>query len=268
MKCPYCYAENFDNAAQCNYCHRPIFGGAPAPQPQYTSPAQVQQSQYQQPQYYSPQPVYQQPTPIQPAHQQAPSPQPEPPKKRSKAKVFIAIVIVVVLILSIAAAVILFIPEDDEDNDNDKLGSTVTAKEMCDDWSTLRGRFSSWDDGDKVIIRDRISDIEYITSGSEYGDVSWTILTFESTSLTVDDFYDNNIPIDELWGFMIFSGDLTKGYSVGDKVDVEIIIKDYEIDEEIGEVPDWCVGLMDANKGDLEFTEIDFPNISRISHAD
>jgi hypothetical protein len=176
-----------------------------------------------------------------------------------------AIVIVIVLILSIATAAILLTPE--EDNDNSQKGSVVTAKEFCDDWSTFRGTFRSWDDGDEVIIRDRISDIDYITFKPEYGDVSWTILTFESTSLTVDDFYDGNIPAEELWGFIIFSGDLTKEYRVGDKVDVEIYIVDYDIDGDTTEIPDWYVGIMDGSKGLVDFTDIDFPSIYRISHT-
>lgn len=181
--------------------------------------------------------------------------------------VFGAIVVAVVLMLSIVAAVILLSPPEDDD-DNGKLGSTVTAEELCDDWSTFRGTFRSWDDGDKVTIRDEISDIDYITSSQEYGDVSWTIITFESTSITVDDFYDEDIPEGELWGMMIFDGDLTDEYDIGDSVEVEILIADYEFEGDTAEIPVWYVEIMEAYQGNIDYTEINFPSSNRIKHID
>jgi hypothetical protein len=181
---------------------------------------------------------------------------------------FGAIVIIVVLILAIAAAAILVFPTGgDDDDDDDQKGSVVTAEEFCEDWSTISGTFRSWDDGDEVIIRDEIYDIDYVSSSTKWGDVSWTIITFESTGYYVDDFYDSDVPTDALFGMIIFSGDLTGEYRVGDKVDVEIIIVEYEIEGDTAEIPDWYVGIMEAYMGNIEYPEIDFPNIYRISHT-
>jgi hypothetical protein len=181
--------------------------------------------------------------------------------------VFGAIVMAIVLVLSIAAAVILLSPPEDDD-DNGKLGSTVTAEELCDDWSLFRGTFRSWDDGDKVTIRDKISDIDYISSNLQYGDVNWTIITFESTSITVDDFYNKDIPEGELWGMMIFDGDLTDEYDIGDSVEVEITITEYEVEGDTAEIPVWYVEIMEASKGNIDYTEINFPGSNRIKHTD
>ena len=180
---------------------------------------------------------------------------------------FVAIVVIVILLVTIAAAVLIYTPTDD-DNGDDTLGSTVTAKEMCEDWSQYRGVFHSWDDGDKVTIRDEISDIDYVPGSSSYGKVNWTIITFDSTSMDVDNFYEADIPEDELWGMMIFKGDLTDEYGIGDEVEVEVIIVDYDYEGDVYEIPDWYVGIMDVYQDKIDFSEINFPGASRISHAD
>jgi hypothetical protein len=164
------------------------------------------------------------------------------------------------------AAVILSTTEEDDD-DNSKKGSVVTAKEFCDDWSTYSGNFRSYDDGDEVVIRDEISDILYVSDSPQYGEVSWTIITFDSTSYYIDEFLNGDIPTEELWGMTIFSGDLTGDYRVGDMVDVEIVVVDYEIEGDLTEIPDWYVGIMDAYKGTIEYSEINFPSSYKISHS-
>jgi hypothetical protein len=199
------------------------------------------------------------------------APQPLPPPKKSKKGVVIGVVLVVVILI-VAALAYLFVlaPGEEEEEGFVKPGAAVTAQELSEDWNPQSGKFKGLNDGDTIIIRDEISEIEHIGFGeSYYGDINWTLMTFESTGMTVDKFYSGDFsdPSD-LFGIIIFDGDLTTDFEEGDKVDVELTIVDYDIEGRTAEIPEWYVGIMDASLGYIDFEDIDFQGSSTISHTE
>ena len=242
----------------------------PQPQPQQQYQPQPQQQYQQQPQQQyqqQPQQQYQQ----QPQQQYQPTAQaPSTPPTKSKTPMIIAVVCVVaVVIIALLAYIFVLAPGGEEDG-YIKPGSTVTAEELADDWNPVSGQFKGLDDGDTITIRDEISGIEHIGGGSSYyGNVNWTIITFESTGMTLSKFWTGAISeASDIFGLIIFSGNLTSDFEVGDLVDVELTIVDYELGGQTAELPDWYVDMMDASMGYIDFEDIQFQDSSTISHAD
>lgn len=193
---------------------------------------------------------------------------PTAPKKSKKGLVIAVVLVVVILIVATLAYLFVFMPSDEEEEGEVKPGAAVTAKELFDDWNLQTGRFKGLDDGDTIIIRDIINEIEHLgAGGSGYGDVNWTIITFESTGTTLEDFLSGYIDPVDILGIMIFSGNLTGDYQEGDKVDVQLKIVDYTIEGQTAELPEWYVDIMDAYAGTIDFEDIEFPDSSAISHT-
>jgi hypothetical protein len=185
---------------------------------------------------------------------------------------------VIIIIVAIAAIFLVLTPgEKDSNGENGNNGgdggsvvypgADVTAKELWDDWDTFSGDFEGLDARDYITIQDRIKEIEHIEYIYSYN-VNWTIITFQSTDITLRAFYDGDVADKELWGMIIFKGDLSYDYSVGDLVNVEIYISDYEMSGQVAELPEWYIGIMDAYAGDIEYQDINFPGPNKISHAD
>ncbi|UCE36476.1 MAG: hypothetical protein JSW00_13265 [Thermoplasmata archaeon] len=224
--------------------------------------------------------------PMQP-HQQYQMPYPPPPTQTPGVFLVIAVVAVAaILLFGVLAYILAFSSsgggdgnergmdidgggiDNGEVDDEVRPGAHVTAEQLFDDWDLEDGTFESLDDGDTITIRDTIYEMEYISGGgTQYGNVHWTIITFESTETALDDFYEGTIEPSDIFGLMIFGVDITDDFEVGDKVDVEITIVDYRIEGMTAELPEWYVGIMDAYQGEVEYEDIEFPNKSVISHT-
>ena len=267
MRCSYCNKENYDYVSECVYCHNPIYNAGYSqsqypqqnPQPQYQYASQPQTAWQQQ----------QQPLEV----QELPYPPPPPPQKKKGLGALIGGVVAVVVIIVILAALFLFVPREDGGEGNGgggdgvvSPGATVSTKQFWDEWNTYSGDFNGLSSGDSITIRDTIKEIEHIDTIYDY-DIDWTLVTFESTDVTLNSFYYGDISTKEMWGMMIFDGDLTYDYGVGDLVDVTVYITEVDMDGRMGEIPDWFYGIAEASAGDVEYHDIDFPGISRISHV-
>ncbi|UCG69402.1 MAG: zinc ribbon domain-containing protein [Thermoplasmata archaeon] len=287
-KMPYCPNCNIQVPGNtCTNCGRPLVAppptqqGAPgqtaqpmppppSPPPQYQQPVPSQASPTQtatMPQQTAPQQPQAQPqyAPYTQPGAQAP---PTPPKKSKKGAI-IAIVTVVVILLIASFAYLLFFKPEEDDKEIVRPGATITAKQLGEDWHPFSGTFGGLDDGDTIIIRDKIKEIEHVGIGSSiYGDVNWTLITFDSTGMTLEGFYSGDYPSTDLFGLMIFSGNLTSDYQPGDQVDVDLTIVDYTIvEDQIAELPEWYVDIMEAYQGNIAFEDIEFPDSSTISHT-
>ncbi len=169
------------------------------------------------------------------------------------------------MVIALLAYFFLYEPEKENEVQPD---AVLTAKELSEDWSLINGTFEGLNAGDTVVIRDSIKEIEHFGANTTaYGNVSLTIITFMSTEVTIEGFMEGEVPITDIFGFMMFSGNLTKDYQPGDKVDVELTIANYVIEEKTIELPEWYVDILEATQGIMEYEDIEYPDSSKILHT-
>jgi hypothetical protein len=269
-----------DYATECVYCHNAlqplttVSDESIPTQAQHIVSEYPEQVQYPQ-QQTSPQAI------------QGPSPQykfkadfagQEITSEKEKPKLLIvSVVAVVVIIVIITVSVLFLFPTDDSSPDDVSVAkqseiapnTLVSAKQLSDDWNSRSGQFIGLDNRDIITIHDKINEIEYVQQTDlAYGDVNWTIITFQSTNtVSISNFYDDGFPLSERWGLIIFEGDLTGDYKKGDWVDVQLNIEETVAYGKKAEFPDWYVCFCEASEGKIDYDEVYGLDSSRIYHT-
>ena len=123
----------------------------------------------------------------------------------------------------------------------------IDAKALCDDWEIVTGTFDSYDPGDEITIIDEINDIKFVPNHITTGEpVDWTMITLKSVDLNIDELSMMMYQPSKLWGFIIFKGDITQDYKIGDVVEIQVKVISIEFMGQTIEVLEWYSGLLDV----------------------
>jgi hypothetical protein len=151
--------------------------------------------------------------------------------------------------------------------------TSITAEDLCDDWSVTTGTFDSYSEGDEVVIYDEINDIEYVPNHKITGEpVDWTFITLKSVDIKIEDVAMMVYNPSKLWGFFIFNGDLTDTFKKGDTVEIKVKFTNFLIGGHNSEILTWYKDLLNAglNANDFENTtygSLKMADGDNISHA-
>lgn len=151
---------------------------------------------------------------------------------------------------------------------------TVDANELCEDWDTTSGKFDSYDAGDEITIVDVINDIRYVPEHMVTGEyVDWTFITLKSVDLKIGDIASLAIQPSNIWGFIVFNGDLTDDYKEGDRIEIKVKVINFELMGQTGEILDWYEDLMDAalqssgSSADVSYSDLELANENSIQKS-